>query len=75
MLSFLVADLQRHGVTIVPLPDERGRLFDVSALPLLFVQRLHRDGLDMSKPVRIVGVIKRLPNGRPGPYLIRFEQA
>ena len=33
MLSFDVADLQRHGVTITPLPDERGRLFDGSVLP------------------------------------------
>jgi hypothetical protein len=59
MLSFDAADLQKHGVTIVPLPDERGRLIDVRRLPPAFAQRLKREGLDTSKPVRAVGVITR----------------
>jgi hypothetical protein len=75
MLSFDVADLRNHGVTIAPLPDERGRLIDVRTLPARFAERLKQDGLDTSKPVRIVGVIARLPSGAPGPYLIRFESA
>jgi len=75
VLSFDVADLQKHGITIMPLPDERGRLIDVRTLPSRFAERLQHDGLDTSKPVRVVGVITRLPTGAPGPYLIRFEQA
>ena len=75
MLSFDVADLRKHGVTIVPLPDERGRLIDVMRLPPAFAQRLKRDGLDTSKAVRVVGVITRRPDGTPGPFLIRFEEA
>jgi hypothetical protein len=75
MLSFDVADLKRHGVSIVPLPDERGRAIDVQTLPARFTERLKQDGLDTSKPLRVVGVITRLPTGAPGPYLIRFEQA
>ena len=75
MLSFDVADLKRHGVTILPLPDERGRVIDVQMLPARFTERLKQDGLDTSKPLRVVGVITRLPTGAPGPYLIRFEQA
>ena len=75
MLAFDVADLRRHGVDIAPLPDERGRLIDVRTLPPPFAERLQRDGLDTSKPVRIVGVISRLPGGALGPYLIRFEEA
>jgi hypothetical protein len=75
VLSFDVADLRRHGVTIAPLPDERGRLIDVQMLPPRFAERLKQDGLDTSKPLRVVGVIARLPSGAPGPYLIRFEQA
>jgi len=35
---------------------------------------LKQDGLDTSRPLRVVGVIARLPSGSPGPYLIRFEQ-
>ena len=75
MPSFHVADLSKYGVTIAPLPDERGRLIDVRALPAQFAERLRRDGLDTSKPLRVVGVIARLPTGAPGPYLVRFEQA
>ena len=75
MLSFDVADLRKHGITITPLPDERGRLIDVRTLPARFAERLQKDGLDTSKPLRVVGVITRLPSGAPGPYLIRFEQA
>lgn len=74
MLAFDVADLRKHGVTITPLPDERGRLIDVRTLPAQFAERLKQDGLDTSKPLRVVGVIARLPSGSPGPYLIRFEQ-
>jgi hypothetical protein len=73
--AFDVADLKKHGVIIMPLPDERGRLIDVSTLPARFAERLQHDGLDTSKPLRVVGVIARLPSGAPGPYLIRFEQA
>jgi hypothetical protein len=75
VLSFDVADLRKHGVTIAPLPDERGRLIDVRVLPAQFAERLKRDDLDTSKPLRVVGVIARLPTGAPGPYLVRFEQA
>ena len=75
MASFDVADLRKHGVTITPLPDERGRLIDIDTLPARFAERLKQDGLDTSKPLRIVGVIARLPSGAPGPYLIRFEEA
>lgn len=75
MLSFDVSDLKKHGVTIAPLPDERGRLIDVRTLPESFAARLKHDGLDTSRPLRIVGVIAKLPSGAPGPYLIRFEQA
>jgi hypothetical protein len=75
VLSFDVADLKKHGVTIAPLPDEHGRLIDVRALPARFAERLKQDGLDTSKPLRVVGVIARSPSGAPGPYLIRFEQA
>ena len=75
MPSFDVADLRKHGVTIEPVPDERGRIIDARTLPPRFVERLKEDGLDTSKPLRIVGVITRLPTGAPGPYLIRFEQA
>lgn len=75
MLSFDVADLRKFGVNIAPLPDEHGRLIDVQSLPARFAERLKHDGLDLSKPVRVVGIIARLPSGAPGPYLIRFEQA
>ena len=75
MPAFDVADLRKHGVTIAPLPDERGRLIDVRTLPTRFAERLKQDGLDISKPLRVVGVIAQLPTGAPGPYLIRFEQA
>jgi hypothetical protein len=44
-------------------------------LPAAFAERLQRSGLDISKPLRIVGVIATRPDGAPGPYLIRFEQA
>ena len=54
MLSFDVADLRKHGITIAPLPDERGRIIDARALPAAFAERLQRSGLDTSKPVRIV---------------------
>jgi hypothetical protein len=75
VLSFDVADLRKHGVSIAPLPDERGRLIDVRTLPAQFAARLQHDGLDTSKPLRIVGVVVRLPSGAAGPYLVRFEQA
>jgi hypothetical protein len=74
MLAFDVADLRKHGITIAPLPDESGRIIDVRTLPTAFAQRLEQNGLDTAKPVRIVGVIARRPNGEPGPYLIRFVQ-
>lgn len=75
VLSFDVADLRKHGITIEPLPDERGRIVDVRALPAAFAERLKQSGLDTSKPVKIVGVITRRPGGGPGPYLVRFEPA
>jgi hypothetical protein len=50
-------------------------VIDVQTLPARFTERLKQDGLDTSKPLRVVGVITRLPTGAPGPYLIRFEQA
>jgi hypothetical protein len=75
VLSFDVAELRKHGVTLEPLPDEHGRVIDVRTLPARFAERLAVDGLDMSKPLRIVGVIARSRNGARGPYLVRFEQA
>ena len=75
MLAFDVADLRKHGVAIAPLPDERGRVIDARTLPVSFAERLKHDGLDTSKPLRIVGVITQTPTGGPGPYLVRFEQA
>ena len=75
MLSFDVADLRKHGITIAPLPDDYGRIIDARGLPAAFAERLQRSGLDISRPLRIVGVIARRPDGAPGPYLIRFEQA
>jgi hypothetical protein len=74
VLSFDVGALRKYGVTIAPPPDERGRLIDVRTLPARFAGRLKQDGLDTSKPLRVVGVIPRLPSGAPGPYLVRFEQ-
>jgi hypothetical protein len=73
--SFDPAELRKAGVTIVPLPDERGRLIDGRTLPSGFADELKRSGLDVSKPLRMTGVIERRPNGSPGFYSIRFEQA
>lgn len=75
MLSFDVPELRKHDVTVAPLPDEHGRVIDVCTLPARFSERLAVDGHDTSKPLRIVGAIARLPDGAPGPYPVRFEQA
>jgi hypothetical protein len=74
MLSFDPADLRKEGVTIAPLPDESGRIIDVAALPPAFAMTLQRNGIDTSKPLRVVGVIARRPCGAPGRYSILFKQ-
>lgn len=74
MLTFDLADLRRNGVDIGPLPDEHGRLIDGAALPPTFSDWLRHYGFDTSRPLRIMGVIPRRPDGAPGHYFIRFEQ-
>jgi len=74
MLAFDPNDLRIAGVELVPLPNEIGRLIDVDALPLTFARHLKRHGLDMARPIRVVGIIGRRPDGRPGRYAIHFRQ-
>jgi len=74
MRGFDPAELQRAGLHIYPLPDERGQLIDRDALPSAFADYLQREGLDMSRPIRVVGVIGRHPDGRPDRYTIHFKQ-
>ena len=75
MLTFDLAELKTEGVVLETLPDERGRIIDGRELPAAFAKQLLRNGVDTSKPLRIVGVITRRAGGEPGPYRIWFEQA
>jgi len=74
MLGFDPAELRHAGVNIGLLPDERGHLIDVDALPMTFAKHLERHGLDISKPIRVVGIVGRRPAGGLSPYVIHFEQ-
>jgi hypothetical protein len=74
MLAFDPRELRNADVHIAPLPDEQGLLIDARTLPRAFVQHLERHGLDTSKPIRVVGIISRRPDGGPGLYAIHFKQ-
>lgn len=74
MLAFDPRELRNADVEIGSLPDERGHLIDTKALPARFAEYLAHCGLDMSKPIRVVGVISRRPDGGPGLYEIHFQQ-
>jgi hypothetical protein len=74
MRGFDPAELQRAGVDIGPLPDERGHVIDPSILPPTFTDNLKREGLDLSRAIRVVGIISRGPDGGPGLYRVYFEQ-
>ena len=75
MPAFDPQELRNAEVEIGRLPDERGYIIDARALPTAFVQRLERHGLDTSKPIRVLGIIGRRPDGGPGHYAIHFTQA
>jgi hypothetical protein len=75
MLTFDPAELRKAGVDVGRLPDERGHLIEAESLPDDFAGKLQREGLDTSKPIRVVGTIARGPNGRPGYYSIQFQQS
>ena len=74
MRGFDPAELRRAGVDIGAIPDERGHFIEPDALPPKFVDDLERQGLDTSKPIRVVGVIGRRPDGGPDRYTIHFKQ-
>ena len=74
MLTFDPAELRNAGVKVGPLPDERGHLIDTQSLPDDFADKLQREGLDTSKPIRVVGTISLGTDGRPGYYSIQFQQ-
>lgn len=74
MLAFDPNDLRIAGVDVGPLPNEVGHLIDVDALPFTFARHLERHGLDTSRPIRVIGIIGRQPNGRLGRYAIHFKQ-
>jgi hypothetical protein len=74
MLGFDPTDLHNAGVDIEVFPDERGYMIDADALPATFAENLERQGLDTSKPMRIVGIIGRRIDGGPGHYAIHFKQ-
>ena len=74
MVSFDPGELRNAEVEIGPLPDERGYLIDPCTLPTAFVRHLQRHGLDTSRPIRVVGLIARRPDGGPGLYSIHFTQ-
>jgi hypothetical protein len=74
MLGFDPTDLHNAGVDIGVLPDERGHLIDADALPTPFAKNLERQGLDMSKPIRVVGIIGRRVDGGLSHYVIHFTQ-
>jgi len=74
MLRFDPAELRDAGVNLGRLPDERGHLIHADALPTTFAENLARQGLDMSKPIRIVGIIGRRRDGGLSRYAIHFTQ-
>jgi hypothetical protein len=74
MLAFDLRELRNADVHIAPLPDEQGLVIDARALPCAFARHLERHGLDTSKPIRVVGIIGRRPDGGPGLYAIHFKQ-
>ena len=74
VLAFDPAELRNAGVDIGRLPDERGHLIDVCSLPRDFAHKLQCEGLDTSKPIRVVGTISRRPDGKPGYFSIQFQQ-
>jgi hypothetical protein len=74
VLAFDPAELRNAGVD-VGVPDERGYLIEASRLPSRFAEKLQREGLDTSKPIRVVGIIARDGGGKPGRYSIHFQQA
>jgi hypothetical protein len=74
MRGFDPLELRRAGVDIGPLPDERGHVIDPNSLPPRFADDLSREGLDMSRPIRVVGILDRGPDGAPGRYRVYFQQ-
>jgi len=74
VLAFDPAELRNAGVDVGRLPDERGHFIDAEALPVDFADQLEREGLDTSKPIRVVGTTARGADGRPGYYSISFHQ-
>ena len=74
MLGFDPAELHHAGVNIGVLPDERGHLIDADALPTTFAEHLERHGLDVSRPIRVVGIIGRRLDGGLSHYVIYFKQ-
>ena len=72
--GFDPAELRGAGFDIGRIPDEHGYFIDPAALPSTFADHLRREGLDMSKPIRAVGIIGRHPDGRPDRYAIHFKQ-
>jgi hypothetical protein len=72
--GFDPAELHRAGVDLGSLPDEHGYLIAASALPKTFAEELEREGLDTSRPIRVIGIIGRRPDGRPDRYTIHFKQ-
>ena len=73
MLAFDLRELRNADVHRAPSPDEQGLVIDALALPPAFVQHLERHGLDTSKPIRVVGIIDRRPDGGPGRYAIHVK--
>ena len=74
-LGFDLTTLSRAGVELRSLPDESGNVIEATSLPAEFAEHLKRNGLDMSKPLRVVGRITRLAGGGLGHYVIYFEEA
>jgi hypothetical protein len=74
VLAFDPTELRNAGVDLGSLPDERGHLIEARSLPADFAEQLQRNGLDTSKPIRVVGTIERRADGRPRRYSIHFQQ-
>jgi hypothetical protein len=74
MRGFDPAELQRAGVELGSLPDERGYVIDAGTLPSTFAENLEREHVDTSRPIRVVGIIGRRPDGAPDRYTIYFRQ-
>jgi hypothetical protein len=75
MPAFDIAELQRGGFAVVPLPNEVGRIIDPTTLPRTIASQLQDDGVDITQPVRMVGGLTKSPAGGPGRYVILFVQA